>query len=165
MRLNAADRDLRRGPVWLDDCPAGCGQGLADHCGIQPGRIEGRTGPWPGCRVGPQSGGVIVQDSATGDFGGLDADLGVLTHRDLLSANMDAYRRLMNAGLNIACHGVQSYLPHSNDPEAADEIEALALRNGVTFTGCGIWDMSRIWSVYEMGPLRSTARRWPRRPS
>ena len=83
----------------------------------------------------------------------LDADIGVVTHRDLLSANMDAYRRLMNAGLNIACHGVQSYLPQSNDPPAAEEIEALAQKNGVTFTGCGIWDMSRIWSgILTAGP-------------
>lgn len=97
--------------------------------------------------------GILVQDSERGDYDSLQADIGVVTHRDLLSANMDAYRRLMNAGLNIACHGVQSYLPESNDPEAAAEIEALALRNDVTFTGCGIWDMSRIWSgILTAGP-------------
>jgi 4-hydroxy-tetrahydrodipicolinate reductase len=97
--------------------------------------------------------GVIVQDCETGNYDSLDADIGVVTHRDLLSANMDAYRRLMNAGLNIACHGVQSYLPQGNDPETAQEIEALALKNGVTFTGCGIWDMSRIWSgILTAGP-------------
>jgi 4-hydroxy-tetrahydrodipicolinate reductase len=97
--------------------------------------------------------GVIIQDAEAGDYGALDADLGVVTHRDLLSANMDSYRRLMGAGLNIACHGVQSYLPQSNDPVLAAEIEALAQRNGVTFTGCGIWDMSRIWSgILTAGP-------------
>lgn len=33
------------------------------------------------------------------------------------------------------------------------EIEALARKNGVTFTGCGIWDMSRIWSgILTAGP-------------
>lgn len=97
--------------------------------------------------------GVIVQDCETADYSALDADLGVVTHRDLLSANMPAYRRLMGAGLNVACHGVQSYLPQSNDPELAAEIEALAIENGVTFTGCGIWDMSRIWSgILTAGP-------------
>ena len=97
--------------------------------------------------------GVIIRDAKTGDYGSLTADIGVVTHRDLLSANMDAYRRLMNAGLNIACHGVQSYLPQSNDAQAAEEIEALAQWNGVTFTGCGIWDMSRIWSgILTAGP-------------
>ena len=59
----------------------------------------------------------------------------------------------MGAGLNIACHGGQSYLPQTNDPELAAEIEALAVANGVTFTGSGIWDMSRIWAgVLTAGP-------------
>jgi len=117
-----------------------------------------RAGPKVGQDLGRVAGlgrdlGVIVQDCETGDYGALDADVGVVTHRDLLSANMDAYRRLMNAGLNIACHGVQSYLPQSNEPDLAAEIEALATRNGVTFTGCGIWDMSRIWSgILTAGP-------------
>ncbi|RYG94800.1 MAG: hypothetical protein EON57_17730, partial [Alphaproteobacteria bacterium] len=117
-----------------------------------------RAGPKVGQDLGRVAGlgrdlGVFVQDSESGDYGALDADLGVVTHRDLLSANMDAYRRLMGAGLNIACHGVQSYLPRSNDPELAAEIEALAQVNGVTFTGCGIWDMSRIWSgILTAGP-------------
>jgi 4-hydroxy-tetrahydrodipicolinate reductase len=117
-----------------------------------------RAGPKIGQDLGRVIGldrdlGVIIQDAEAGDYGALDADLGVVTHRDLLSANMDAYRRLMGAGLNIACHGVQSYLPQSNDPVLAAEIEALAQRNGVTFTGCGIWDMSRIWSgILTAGP-------------
>lgn len=117
-----------------------------------------RAGPKVGQDLGRVIGlgrdlGVIVQDCETGDYGSLDADLGAVTHRDLLSANMEAYRRLMNAGLNIACHGVQSYLPQSNEPDLAAEIETLALKNGVTFTGCGIWDMSRIWSgILTAGP-------------
>lgn len=117
-----------------------------------------RAGPKIGHDLGRVAGlgrdlGVIVQDCETADYGSLDADIGVVTHRDLLSANMDAYRRLMNAGLNVACHGVQSYLPQSNDPVLAAEIEALAQANGVTFTGCGIWDMSRIWAgILTAGP-------------
>lgn len=117
-----------------------------------------RAGPKIGQDLGRLIGlgrdlGVEVQDCDTGDYGALDADLGVVTHRDLLSANMAAYRRFIGAGLNVACHGVQSYLPQSNDPDLAAEIEALALANGVTFTGCGIWDMSRIWSgILNAGP-------------
>jgi 2,4-diaminopentanoate dehydrogenase len=117
-----------------------------------------RAGPKVGQDLGQVAGmsrdlGVIVQDCETGDYADVDADIGVVTHRDLLAANMDAYRRLMGAGLNIACHGVQSYLPQSNNPALAAEIEALAQANGVTFTGCGIWDMSRIWSgILAAGP-------------
>src|SRR5579871_1623080 len=86
-----------------------------------------RAGPKVGRDLGEVAGlgrdlGVIVQDAESGDFGAIDADIGVVTHRDLLSANMDAYRKLMGAGLNIACHGVQSYLPQSNDPALAAEI-------------------------------------------
>ena len=117
-----------------------------------------RAGPKVGHDLGRIAGlgrdlGVIVQDSDSGNYDSLDADVGVVTHRDLLSANMDAYRRLMGAGMNIACHGVQSYLPQSNDPDLAAEIDALACRKGVTFTGCGIWDMSRIWAgILAAGP-------------
>jgi 4-hydroxy-tetrahydrodipicolinate reductase len=117
-----------------------------------------RAGPKVGQDLGRAIGlsrdiGVIVQDSQTGDYAAIDADIGVVTHRDLLSANMHAYRNLMNAGLNIACHGVQSYLPQSNDATCAAEIEVLAQSNGVTFTGGGIWDMSRIWSgILTTGP-------------
>jgi len=117
-----------------------------------------RAGPKVGQDLGRVAGlgrdlGIIIEDCEAADYGKLDANIGVVTHRDLLSANMPAYRRLMGAGLNIACHGVQSYLPQSNDPELAAEIEALAMKNGVTFTGCGIWDMSRIWSgIVTTGP-------------
>jgi 2,4-diaminopentanoate dehydrogenase len=117
-----------------------------------------RAGPKVGQDLGRVAGlardlGVVIQDNECGDYGDLDADIGVVTHLDLLRDNMNAYRRFMNAGLNIACHGGQSYLPHTNDPELAAEIEALALANGVTFTGGGIWDMSRIWAgILTAGP-------------
>jgi 4-hydroxy-tetrahydrodipicolinate reductase len=131
---------------------------LAAERGLPIVAAFNRAGPKIGQDLGRICGfgrdlGVIVQDAKTGDYGAIDADIGIVTHRDLLSANMDAYRRLMGAGLNIACHGVQSYLPQSNDPVLAAEIEALAQANGVTFTGCGIWDMSRIWSgILNAGP-------------
>ena len=117
-----------------------------------------RSGPKVGQDLGRVAGlgrdlGVVVQDSESGDYASLEADIGVVTHMDLLSLNMDAYRRFMSAGLNIACHGGQSYLPQTNDPHLAAEIEDLALANGVTFTGSGIWDMSRIWAgVLTAGP-------------
>lgn len=117
-----------------------------------------RVGPKVGQDLGRVAGldrdlGVVIQDNETGDYDGLDADVGVVTHMDLLRHNMDAYRRFMRAGLNIACHGGQSYLPQTNDPVLASEIEALAIANGVTFTGSGIWDMSRIWAgVLTAGP-------------
>ena len=90
--------------------------------------------------------GAIIQDCETGDYGSLDADIGVVAQTNLLSLNLPAYRRLMNAGLNVACHGSESYYPYGCDPIAAAEIDALAKKNQVTFTGSGIWDMSRIWS-------------------
>ena len=117
-----------------------------------------RAGPKVGQDLGRVAGldrdlGVVIQDNETGDYDGLDADVGVVTHMDLLRHNMDAYRRFMRAGLNIACHGGQSYLPQTNDPVLASEIEALAVTNGVTFTGSGIWDMSRIWAgILTAGP-------------
>ena len=117
-----------------------------------------RAGPKVGQDLGRVAGlgrdlGVVVQDNESGDYDGLDADVGVVTHTDMLRHNMDAYRRFMAAGLDIACHGGQSYLPQTNDPGLAAEIQLLAITHGVTFTGSGIWDMSRIWAgVLTAGP-------------
>ena len=57
---------------------------------------------------------------------------------------MAAYERLMNAGINVICHGAESYFPWGADRQLAERIDAVARRNGVTFTGTGIWDFSRI---------------------
>jgi 4-hydroxy-tetrahydrodipicolinate reductase len=131
---------------------------LADQKGWPIVAAFNRAGPKVGQDLGRVVGldrdlGVVVQDCETGDYGGLDADIGVVTHRDVLKLNLNAYRRLMGAGLNIGCHGIESYHPYGNDPETAREIDELARRNGVTFTGSGIWDMSRIWSgILTAGP-------------
>lgn len=117
-----------------------------------------RAGPKVGQDVGQLSGlgkdlGVTIQNSETADYGNLDADIAVVTHRDLLKDNIEAHRRLLGAGLNVVCHGVQSYYPKCHDEALAEEIDALAKANGVTFTGSGIWDMSRIWSgILSAGP-------------
>lgn len=122
-----------------------------------------RAGPKIGQDAGRLAGlerdlGVPVQDFDTADFKNLDADIGIVTHRDMLKDNMDAYRRLMGAGLNVLCHGVQSYYPACHDKALASEIDLLAKQHNVTFTGSGIWDMSRIWSgILTAGPCTEIA--------
>ena len=110
-----------------------------------------RAGPKVGQDLGRLAGlnrdlGVVVQDCEAADYDRLDADIGMVTMTNFLAQNLPAYKRLMNAGLNVLCHGSQSYFPYGNDPIVAAEIDALAKQNGVTFTGSGIWDMSRIWA-------------------
>ena len=90
--------------------------------------------------------GIVVQDCETARYDNLDADIGVVTMTNRLSINLPAYRRLMNAGLNVICHGNESYYPYGCDAILAAEIDSLAKQNNVTFSGSGIWDMSRIWS-------------------
>lgn len=117
-----------------------------------------RAGPKVGQDVGRLAGldrdiGVKIQDCETGNYSNLKADIAVITHRDLLKDNMDAYRRFIGAGLNIVCHGVQSYYPACHDEALAQEIDTMTKTKGVTFTGSGIWDMSRIWSgILTAGP-------------
>lgn len=99
--------------------------------------------------------GVVVQDCETADFKGLrgKADIAVVVMTDFLKTNFSAYERLMNVGLNVLCHGGESYFPRGSQPEMAEKIQALALKNNVTFTGGGIWDMSRIWAgILAAGP-------------
>ena len=97
--------------------------------------------------------GVIVEDCDTADYSRLDADVGLVFTTNVLSQNFPAYERLIGAGCNVLCHGGQSYHAMASDPETATKIDALAKAQGVTFTGCGIWDMSRIWSgLLVIGP-------------
>lgn len=97
--------------------------------------------------------GVIVEDCETADFAASGANIAINAVVDRLAVNLPGYRRMMNAGMNIICHGAESYFPRGVDPEIADEIEALAQANRVTFTGTGIWDYSRIWAgIIAAGP-------------
>lgn len=110
-----------------------------------------RAGPKVGQDLGRLAGlgrdlDIVVQDCDTADFDALEADIGIVTMTNFLGQNLPAYRRLMNAGINVLCHGAQSYYPQGNDAVLAAEIDSLAKKNGVTFTGSGIWDMSRIWA-------------------
>ncbi len=117
-----------------------------------------RAGPKVGQDLGRVCGldvdlGVIVQDCDTARYDEIDADVAIVAITDRLKQNFPAYERLMNAGLNVICHGTESYYPYGTDAETAAQIDALARKNGVTFTGSGIWDMSRIWAgILVAGP-------------
>jgi 4-hydroxy-tetrahydrodipicolinate reductase len=96
---------------------------------------------------------VIVQDCATANFGSFGADVAIVALTDRLKQNLPAYRSLMDAGINVICHGAEAYFPQGADPELAQQIDAIARRNDVTFTGTGIWDFSRIWAgILAAGP-------------
>jgi 2,4-diaminopentanoate dehydrogenase len=91
--------------------------------------------------------GVVVQDCETADYHNLGADIGVVTMTDRIAQNFPAYERLMNAGLNVICHGGEAIYPVATDPALSDKIDRIAKANNVTFTGTGIWDMSRVWAA------------------
>jgi 4-hydroxy-tetrahydrodipicolinate reductase len=134
----------------------------AGYYGLEAARIAVGKG-WPivaavnraGSKIGQDLGrladlgrdlGVVVEDCETADYRAMGADIAVVALTDRLKQNLPAYERLMNAGINVVCHGSESYFPQGADAELAAEIDALAKRNGVTFTGTGIWDFSRIWA-------------------
>ena len=97
--------------------------------------------------------GIIIQDCDTADYSNLDADIGIVATTNFLKINQVADKRLLGAGLNVLCHGGESYYPWGTEPEIAKELDELAKKNNVTFTGSGIWDMSRIWSgILVTGP-------------
>ena len=109
-----------------------------------------RRGPKIGQDLGRLAGldrdlGVVVQDCEIADYAALGADVALVVQTERLALNLTAYRRLLGAGINVICHGSESYFPQGADPGLAEEIDALAKRNSVTFTGTGIWDFSRIW--------------------
>jgi len=96
---------------------------------------------------------VKVQDCEYADYAAMRADLAIVATTDRLAVNFPAYERLMNAGMNVICHAAEASFPFGANAECAARIDALARNNGVTFTGTGLWDMSRIWSgILAAGP-------------
>ena len=91
--------------------------------------------------------GLAVQDADEIDLADFGADVAVVAVHDLLSVNAAHHARLLEAGLNVICLGAESSYPRGADPAVADEIDRVARTNGVTFTGCGLWDAYRIWTV------------------
>jgi hypothetical protein len=109
-----------------------------------------RAGPKIGQYLGHLAGlsdglGVLVQDCDTADYASFGADIALVVQTERLSQNWIAYQRLLSAGINVICHGSESYFPQGADPDLAERIDTLARQHNVTFTGTGIWDFSRIW--------------------
>ncbi len=97
--------------------------------------------------------GVTVEDCELADYRRVQADVAFVAVSDRLEVNYPAYERLMATGANILCHGSESCNPLRTNPKVADKLRALTLKHGVTFTGGGIWDMTRIWSgILPVGP-------------
>lgn len=108
-----------------------------------------RAGPKIGQDLGHLAGladlGVIVQDCESADYTTLGADIALVVQTERLSLNFLAYQRLLGAGINVICHGSESYFPQGADVDLARMIDSLARENNATFTGTGIWDFPRIW--------------------
>jgi 4-hydroxy-tetrahydrodipicolinate reductase len=111
-----------------------------------------RSGAKIGQDLGALSGmaapiGVTVQESDNAHLDQIDADIAILAVHDRLADNLPIYRRLLEAGLNVICTGGETSYPAAVDPAIAAEIDAMAKANGVTLTGCGLWDIYRVWTV------------------
>lgn len=125
--------------------------GMADRKGWPIVAAFNRAGDKVGKDLGRVGGldkdtGIIVQDWDTANFSAAKADVAIVATTDRLATNLPAYRKLMEAGMNVICHGTESYYPQGIDDGLYREIDAIARANNVTFTGTGIWDMSRIWA-------------------
>jgi 4-hydroxy-tetrahydrodipicolinate reductase len=107
----------------------------------------------------PALAGQAVRDAKTADLGALGADIAVVAVHDRLSETFAIHRRLLEAGLNVICIGAESSWPAGVDPALAAELDRLAWKNGVTFTGCGLWDTYRIWTLKTLvGPCTELRR-------
>lgn len=90
--------------------------------------------------------GPVVRDEAEQEQSIVPADIVLNTIGDLLDRNFPVYERFLNAGINVLCHGTQSYNPFFENPPIAQKIDTLAKNRGVTYCGTGIWDTTRIWA-------------------
>src|SRR3546814_7614764 len=55
--------------------------------------------------------GVVVRDAAEQEQSIVPADIMLNTIGDLLDRNYPVYERFLSAGINVLCHGTQSYNP------------------------------------------------------
>ena len=100
--------------------------------------------------------GIVVKDASKINFSDLDADIAIVAVNDRLDYNQAIHRQLLEAGLNVICLGAESSFPWAANAELAKEYDAIARSNGVTFTGSGLWDTYRIWSLKTLlGPCTS----------
>ena len=109
-----------------------------------------RAGEKVGRDIGELAGieplGVLVEDCEEANYGSSGANNAIHSVADRLDYNWPGHRRLLGAGINVICHGGESNFPWGSRPELAGRLDELAKAHGVTFTGTGIWDYSRIWS-------------------
>lgn len=109
-----------------------------------------RAGEKVGRDIGELAGieplGVLVEDSEEANYGSSGANIAIHSVADRLDYNWPGHQRLLGAGINVICHGGESNFPWGSRPELAGRLDELAKAHGVTFTGTGIWDYSRIWS-------------------
>ena len=116
-------------------------------------RAGDKVGQDLGTLIGREPIGLLVEDCEAANYSQLNADLAFVAVSDRLEDNFPSYQRLMSAGANILCHGAESCNPRRLNPAIAEQIQTLALEHGVTFTGSGIWDMTRIWAgILSVGP-------------
>jgi secondary-alkyl amine dehydrogenase [NAD(P)+] len=91
--------------------------------------------------------GVSVQDWELVDYQSLGADIALIaTTSDMLDVNFPVYEKYLRAGINVLSHNTQAYNPRFENPSVAKKIDALAKSQGVSFTGSGIWDTTRLWA-------------------
>lgn len=120
-------------------------------------RAGGKVGQDLGRLVGLEKDlGIAVQDYEKADYSTLDADVAIIAGPDFLDRAFPIYERFLKAGVNVISYGSHAYDPYIFHPEIAEKIDNLAKENGVTFTGSGLWDMTRIWSgLIAAGPCVS----------
>lgn len=92
--------------------------------------------------------GVIVQDSDCVPDTDFSADIVLIAAGNTLADNVMVYENFLTKGVNVLCHGSESYCPRWFDKGLAKHIDQLAKQNRVTFSGGGIWDVSRLWSGF-----------------
>ena len=97
--------------------------------------------------------GVVIEDADTADYASCKADIALIAITDRMAENMPAYERFLNQGINVLCHGGESYYPWFTNRDLTEKIERIAMENAVTFSGSGIWDSTRFWSgIIAAGP-------------
>lgn len=110
-----------------------------------------RAGPKIGEDLGSIAGldrklGVLVEDYEIFDYAALEADIALVAGPDSPEDCFGIYEPLLRRGIDVLTCGSRMYDPYLMHPGVAERIDDLARHHGATFTGGGLWDMTRIWS-------------------
>ncbi|MFD1466008.1 Gfo/Idh/MocA family oxidoreductase [Lapidilactobacillus mulanensis] len=90
--------------------------------------------------------GVKISSDADEVLERVEADIAVVTLFSYVEDNYDHFAKVLQHGVNVITTSEEAFYPWSTSAQQTNELNKLALQNGVTITGSGMQDI--FWSEF-----------------